>query len=127
MHEIPCPLEKAAATFGSHTAIVSGKKIITYEQYYDMAVSVGLGLAEQRVKTGKRVCIIANNCWEYVILLQALFRLGSVACPVSPRFPKKSLIAILEKIDFGTVIDSLGTISPAASRHVRKIHLNDIF
>jgi O-succinylbenzoic acid--CoA ligase len=127
MHEIPCPLEKASAVYGSQVALISGKKIITYEQYYDMAVSVSLGLTEQGVKPGSRVGIIANNCWEYIILLQALFRLGSVACLVSPRFPEKTILQILEKINCSTVVDPLDHLSPTASQHIQKIDLKDIF
>ena len=127
MHKVPCPLQIAAQTYGSHPAIISGNKVITYKEYYDMAGSVRLGLSEHHVKPGHRVGIVANNSWQYLILLQALFRLGSVACPVSPRFPEKSILAILEKIDCRTVIDPLDILSSSGSRHIQKIDLNDFF
>jgi len=127
MHEIPCPLEQAARKFGRHPAIISGEKAISYEQYYSMAVSVGLGLAEQGIEPRQRVGIMADTSWEYVILLQALFRLGAAACPVSPRFPEKSILAILETIGCKTVIDECDKLSCGGLRNIRRIGLNDVF
>jgi O-succinylbenzoic acid--CoA ligase len=124
MGKIPCPLEAAAKAFGPHPAIVSGEKVISFLDYHHMALSVGLGLAEQHIEPGQRVAIMADTCWEYVILLQALFKLGAVACPMSPRFPEKSLLEILERINCCTAIDPSDKLSPKASRHVRKIGLN---
>ena len=126
MGKIPCPLNAAARAFDTLPAIIAGTKVISYREYENMAATAAVGLRKQGVRTKQRIAIIANNCWEFVVLVQALLRLGAVACPVSPRFPQESILAILEKINCSVVIDMLNKLSPTSSLTIQRIGLDDI-
>lgn len=127
MSSIAWPLENTAKTFGSLPAIVSGEKVISFRQYEDMAASMASGLAEKGLKSGQRVAIVANNCWQYVVLLQAMFRLGIVACPISPRFPRDAILSILQKIHCSTVIAPADRLSAILPTNILRIGLGDLF
>jgi o-succinylbenzoate---CoA ligase len=126
MHKINCPVQKAADTFGAYPAIIADKAAISYKQLCPMVASLAFGLGKKGLRGGQRIGIIADTCWEYVVLLQALLRLGAVVCPVSPRFADKGIVELLETIGCCTVIDFLGRLSSAVSKHIRKMHFNDV-
>ena len=52
------------------------------------------------------VAILLPNCWQYLVLLFALFRIGAVACPLSTRLPKESIRRRLKQIGSRLVISS---------------------
>ena len=64
-----------------------------------MVSFAGGGLRKSGVGAGTRVAIVAANYPELPLLLFALFRIGAVACPVSPRVPA-AFIAFSEAPSF---------------------------
>ncbi len=127
MTDIQCPLNAAAREYDDLPAIISGDKVISYGEYEQMVVSVDARLTERGLTRGQRIAIVSNSRWEYLILLHAILRLGGVACPVSPRFPEKTILSVLKKIDCAAVVDPLNRLSPGTSGEIRRVSLDTIF
>ena len=100
---------------------------ISYEQLDGWVDSVAYRLQKSGVGYGERVAVICPTRWEYPILLWALFRLQSVACPISPRFPEETLSTILEETGCKTVIDAVGGSSGISPPVIRRLCLSDLF
>ena len=99
MNNIPCPLREAAGQCGDHAAIVSGSREITYARL-DRLVNVTFdSLKKFGIKKGSTVAILSSNILEYPILLFSLWRMGAVACLVNTRYPPKSVMDFLRKMN----------------------------
>jgi acyl-CoA synthetase (AMP-forming)/AMP-acid ligase II len=90
--EIQCPLSQAAELYGDLPALVTDNQVITYGEYHQLTAAVAGKLQKSGVTAGDRITIVSENRIEYPILLMALFRIGTVACPVSPRLPQKTVV-----------------------------------
>lgn len=127
MHKISCPLEKAAETFGGHPAVIAEGEILSYRQLHSMVASLGARLKEQDVDGGQRIGIIGDTCQQYVVLLHALFQLGVVACPLSPRHPEKTMVEMLKTAGCCAVVDFPGRLSAAPLGQIRKLDARSAF
>ena len=104
MKRIPFPLHNTAEKFGDQPALISDERTITYAECCRLVNAAAGNLIQRRIAREDRLGIVANNSIEYVLLLMALFQIGAVACPVSPRFPKKTIAAMLDKIDCTKIV-----------------------
>ncbi len=93
-----CPLQKAAKSFGSSTAIIASKKIITYKQFDHLVTVMVKGLNRIPIKRGMRVGIISPSNAEVIILLFALWRKGAVTAIMNPQTPASALKSQLQSI-----------------------------
>ncbi|MBU8933620.1 MAG: o-succinylbenzoate--CoA ligase [candidate division Zixibacteria bacterium] len=98
MPDIRCPLDQAAAEFGDQLALVSDKEKITYRQYNQLVNATTSMLEQKGIRPLDRVAILADNSVEYAVLLWSIFRLGAVACPISPRWPSEMVSSYLTRI-----------------------------
>ncbi len=100
---IICPLYQASIQDPGRPAVVWGGRRITYsqlDQYVDSAVR---GLKERGIRPGHRVALLGENSVEYVIALLGMWRLGAVACPVSPKFPPQTIQTLLRTLKVRSV------------------------
>ena len=86
---LPCPIALMAAQRPSDPAILSPDGVLSYGDYYASVRATAEHLGEIGIRRGAVVGIVSQACVEYVVLLMALFRLGAVASPLSPRWPPK--------------------------------------
>lgn len=100
---------------------------ISYEQLDGWVDSVAYRLQKSGVGYGDRVALICPTRWEYPVLLWALFRRQSVACPISPRFPGETVSGILEETGCKTLIDAVGGLSGVSPPVIRRLCLSDLF
>ena len=98
MQKIPFPLQSTAEKFGDQPALIGDDRAITYAEFYRLVNAAAGNLIQKRLEREDRLGIVANNSIEYILLLMALFQIGAIACPISPRFPKKTIAAMLDKI-----------------------------
>ncbi len=99
MKKIPFPLQTTAEKYGDQPALISDERTITYAECYRLVNAAAGNLIQRRIEREDRLGIVANNSIEYILLLMALMQIGAIACPISPRFPKKTIAAMLDKID----------------------------
>jgi len=123
MNKTYCPVNAGAQHFNKLPALIAGDMTISYGDYEQFVATTAVILQEAGVAGGKRVAVIAGNRWDYPILLFALWRLGAVACPISPRFPEEAVKGLLKKIDCGIIVDPADKVSNGEGG-IRKIGLD---
>ncbi|MEE8430220.1 MAG: o-succinylbenzoate--CoA ligase [Candidatus Desulfatibia sp.] len=111
MQRIPFPLPEAAEKHGDHPALIGDDRAITYAEFYRLVNATAGYLSQRGIEREDRLGIIANSSIEYILLLTALFQIGAVACPISPRFPEKTIAAMLDKINCTKIVTDLHHIS----------------
>jgi len=82
-----------------HFSIIWGTRQIRYQQlslYLASAVKQLKGLG---VKASDRIAVCDENSVEYVILLLALWQIKTLAAPISPRWPDKTIASYAAKIN----------------------------
>ncbi|HWR81768.1 MAG TPA: o-succinylbenzoate--CoA ligase [Candidatus Deferrimicrobium sp.] len=126
MPEIRCPVSEAARLFGSYPALITSQSTITYHEYDRLVAATQSRLQDHGVAAHQRVAILSENSPEYVILLAALFRLGAVACPISPHLPVLSLSAYLERIGCDVIIYASNQVPLDPRLTTRLLPLKDI-
>jgi fatty-acyl-CoA synthase len=82
-HALADLLHRTASRHPDKLALVNGDLRWTFAEL-DRAVSRAAGaLADRGVRKGDRIALIAHNCWQYVMLSQALARLGAIMVPIN--------------------------------------------
>lgn len=85
--DIPCPLRGGATARPESPALVSAAGTISIHELDARVRERTAALRDQGVAPGDRVALLGRPDAEYVITFLALLRLGTVACPMNPRFP----------------------------------------
>jgi len=79
--------------------IVTDKKIYSYRNLEQIVNLTANHLKKFGVKNRQRVAIQASNSVEYVVVFLALWRIGAIACAISPRFPKATVRALIKQLN----------------------------
>ncbi len=87
MSEIVCPVHARAGADPHATALVWHEGELTYDQLDSLVEAAKRRLHEMGCQAGDRIAICSPNTWQYVVLLDAVFRLKAIAVPFSTRFP----------------------------------------
>ena len=74
-----------AKTIGNNPAFISTKETITYGQLLIRVDRLAAGFTAQGIVKGDRVCILAQNSIEYMELIAACAKTGSIAFPINWR------------------------------------------
>ncbi len=89
-------LNASAAKFPHRTAIVFGRKNITYKMLNDLTNQIAAGFLDLGIKSGERVAIFLDNCPEFIISYYAIVKAGLVAVPINYMFKIEEAKFILE-------------------------------
>ncbi|WBU51892.1 AMP-binding protein [Paracoccus sp. SCSIO 75233] len=113
-------LERAARVWPDRAALFHGAELVaTYAQFNARAGRLAAGLQEAGINAGDRVAIFAANRVEYLIIMQAIWRIGAVAVPINYKLHGKEAAYILDhasaKICFTTSdqVDELSALAPS--------------
>lgn len=98
MNKILCPIQKTVQKYPYAIALVSGDKFFSYSSLDLWITKICIKLTAMGIKKNTRLAIVSRNCPEYIALLFALWRIGAVACPINPRFPRTTIHRLLKKI-----------------------------
>ncbi len=99
-----CPLLEASRKYPDSPALQSENKTINYSELNQQVLLVASKLLEIGIKKNDHVAIVAETCFEYPIILFALWRIGAIACPINPKFPTKLIKQLLKDIDTNHLI-----------------------
>ncbi len=105
MTDIPCPLSEAARRYKDLPAVITDNHVTSFREYDQLVASAAYRLKNTGVTPGERVAIVSPNTVEYPILLMALFRVGAVACPISPRLPQQTVAEYIKRIRCSKIFD----------------------
>jgi fatty-acyl-CoA synthase len=89
-------LRRTALRVPDKPALVDGELRWSYREL-DRAVNrAAAALAERGVGRGDRVVLLSHNCWQYVVLVYALARLGVIAVPINFTLGPAEIAFVLE-------------------------------
>ena len=78
-------LEELARSQPETTALVCGGKQLKYRELPEIIRSLLNGMLEEGIEKGERVGLLMDNCNEYLLLIAAGFRLGSISVCINTR------------------------------------------
>jgi cyclohexanecarboxylate-CoA ligase len=73
-----------AAGRGGRTFIFDSTTSLTYAEFRDKALRVGVGLRRQGVQRGDRVAVQLPNWTDFAVIALALSRIGAILVPIMP-------------------------------------------
>jgi 2,3-dihydroxybenzoate-AMP ligase len=85
-----------ADTFGERTAIVDGDIRMTYRELAERADALAVGLHSRGLQPGDTVLVQLPNCWEFVVLTFACFRIGVIPIMALPAHREVELRGLAE-------------------------------
>ena len=85
-----------ADMFEDRVAIVDGTTKLTYRDLAARANALAIGLQDQGTKSGDTILVQLPNCWEFVVLTFACFRLGVVPIMALPAHRHRELRGLIE-------------------------------
>ena len=112
-------------------SVVVGDTSVTWAELHERTSRLATGFAELGVRRGDRVGILANNCLEYLEIVIAGYKLGSILVPLNVRLTAGELRYIIEHAGCRAVVADaeLGALAAAAldgsERDVLRIGLSD--
>ena len=109
-----CPLRAAALASPQAPAVVGASGRISYAELDGRVSATARRLVEVGLAGGERVALYLSKDWRYVVLLLALIRAGSVACPLSTRVPPGGVAAPLERAACSALISDDEEVLEAA-------------
>ena len=101
---MPCPLRVSALASPEVPALAGASGTVSYAELDRRVSAAALRLAELGFGTGDRVALYLPKDGRYVVLLLALIRAGSIACPLSTRVPPGGVAALSERAGCSALI-----------------------
>ena len=88
-------IDHFAATTPNKAAIVFGDKTLTYADLACASVQMAHVLQNKGIGAGDRVCLLATNCPEYLVLYHAVMRCGAALFPINSDLAASEIAYIL--------------------------------
>ncbi|MCK5004826.1 MAG: o-succinylbenzoate--CoA ligase [Candidatus Aminicenantes bacterium] len=110
-----CPVWNYSNKFPDDTALIKGELGISYKDLSNRIDAAVLSLKGKGVKPGMKVGIISENSIQYIILIFALLRMGSLAVPINFRFRYPEIEEIISGIGIDLMISGIFTTELASS------------
>lgn len=99
-----------ADEWGDRVAVVDGDRRLTYPELAELSDALADGLSELGLELGDTVLVQLPNCWEFVVVTMACFRLGVVPVMMLPPHREYELASI------GTHVGAKALIVPGTWR-----------
>jgi long-chain acyl-CoA synthetase len=112
-------LRRSAQRYPQRTAIIFGKKRVTYAQLDDLSSRIAAGIVSLKMKPGDRIALLLDNCPEFVIGYYAILKAGCIAVPVNYMFRSEEAKFILEDSGAIGIITSRAYLEFAEELRVR--------
>jgi len=115
-------LFRAAHNHPDALALVTPQSQLTYREYYARVLQTAANLEGLGLKPGDALAVIAGNQLEVILLIMALWEIGAVAVPISPRFPVEQTVRSLKLINCSRLVVAQPDVFDSIETH----RLNDI-
>lgn len=133
---VPAVLDRIAARFSDHDAVVSPDRRLTYAQLRDEVRRAAAAMITLGVQPGDRIAIWSPNTWHWVVASLATHYAGGVVVPLNTRYTASEASDILARTGAPLLITSgkfLGTDKAAALdrstlpalRHVVRVPIDE--
>lgn len=122
----PFSFAEIAKKYADQPAIIGADYRISYRDYFQWIAEIAEGLRAWNISPGERVSILAPNCQEYPALLMALWQIGAIAAPLSPRFPETQIARLLSNIACKKIIVSRKLPSVSSTAQFEPLYLEGL-
>jgi len=119
-------LAQSAQRHPQKTAIIFGRKRISYKTLKDLTDHIASGLIHLGVQKGDRIAIFLDNCPEFIISYYAVVKAGAVALPINNMYKMEEANFILQDSEAVAIITSRPYIEMAESLRLRSEKLKYI-
>src|SRR3989449_243188 len=101
-------IERGAALYGEAPAFIQGERSLTFRELPRRVEALAAGLADLGIGKGDRVCVLAQNDVDYVVLYGACARQGIIAYPINWRLTAQEVERVVERAAPRMVMACLG-------------------
>lgn len=97
-------LNQAAHHHPDAIALVTAQGQLTYRDYFHRVLQTAVNLESLGLKPSDPLPFIADNRLETIILMMAVWEIGAVAVPLSPRFPLAQIERNLKPLRYSRLV-----------------------
>jgi long-chain acyl-CoA synthetase len=107
-------IERGASLHGEAPAFIQGDRSLTFRELPRRVDALAAGLARLDIGKGDRICILAQNDLDYVVLYGACARQGIIAYPINWRLTGPEVERVLERAAPKMMVADASTLSVIA-------------
>lgn len=107
LKKILCPIQVISLSRPDAIALIFNRNTLTYCQLHNKIQKTQIQYKMQGIRRGTRIILHSKNSVDYIISLFALWRLGAVACLLSPRSPRKEIQQQMAQLNCTTILKHL--------------------
>ena len=89
-------LPKTAEKYGEKTALICGKREVSFSELDKLSNQVANSLAEIGIVPGDRVTLYAPNSWEWVVSYYGIAKTGAVLNPINVMLTPKEVAYVVK-------------------------------
>ena len=104
MTAILCPIRSSAVEYESATAVVTDSENWSFGRLDGVVSTIACNLTLLEIGAGQRIAFLASPSPESIALYFALFRVGAIAVPLSPRDPISEQFRVAEAVAASAII-----------------------
>src|SRR6266446_7545873 len=113
-------IERGAALHGEAPALIQGEHSLRFRELPRRVEALAAGLAGLGIGKGERVCILAQNDVDYVVLYGACARQGIIAYPINWRLTAQEVERVVERAAPKMMVVDASTLPVVAGWPERK-------
>lgn len=119
-------LRATVARFPHRDAVISHwqSKRLTYTELDHESDVLARSLAKRGIVHGDRVAIFAGNCFEYVVMLYAVAKLGAIFVVCNPQYTPAELVDAIRGVDIKLLVIALTLGDRSFSPHIALLRKN---
>lgn len=117
---------KNARNYPDKTAVVFKGSRMSFKETNDRACCLANSLLEMGIEKGDRVCILLNNCHNYMEIYFACAKIGAISTPINNKFSESEIAYIMNNSEAVTLIaghEFIATINSIRSELPHLKHL----
>lgn len=97
---------RAAQTFGSKPALITGKRTISFIQLNLETARIASAFAAEGIMASDIVALVSPNSESMLLALTALLRTDAIAAPVNNRFPSNQIAGVIQRLHPAMTLDA---------------------
>ncbi len=101
-------LQHNARTAGTAPAAIDAGRTLTHQQFLDHVDRLAAGFAARGIVKGDRVCVLAQNSFEYLELYGACAKIGAIAYPINWRLSVSEVQGVVALADPQALVVGVG-------------------
>lgn len=116
-------LEQNAATASSDPALISPDHTLSHQEFLDRVDKLAAGFQQRGIAKGDRVCILAQNSFEYLEIYGACAKMGAIGYPINWRLTAAEVAQVVEKADPKVLVVGAAHLPQLEETNLSELHL----